>query len=153
MREGDFLKGGRGGRRNKGGEGGRRAPVRWTRRTFFGARLRKSSDMWSCLNCSHVRSENSLWPSSYDEPLPLCSLMIASFEANAASADASASDDAYVLAWVSFHSLNLVTRSEPWKAKAAEAIESIVVCCLRKTRKRALANRHAQLSVIFGWEG
>ena len=96
--------------------------------------------MWSCLNCSHVRSENSLWPSSYDEPLPLCSLMIASFEAYAASADASASDDAYVLAWVSFHSLNLVTRSEPWKAKAAEAIESILSVCLRKAEERAERN-------------
>ena len=104
--------------------------------------------MWSCLNCSHVRSENSLWPSSYDEPLPLCSLMIASFEANAASADASASDEAYVLAWVSFHSLNLVTRSEPWKAKAAEAIESMFeTCCPAENEEAGGDEWDAELAI------
>ena len=60
-------------------------------------------------------SENSLWPTWYEWPAELCSLMNASLAEKPARAAASWSAVSYDLPWVFFHELNLVMRSEPEK--------------------------------------
>ena len=58
-------------------------------------------------------SENLLWPSVYESFCSLCSLMIASLEANAARAEASAEEVVYFFACVDFQRLKSETSELP----------------------------------------